>query len=249
MRQRQAVSLDRNDSDDVLDYADGRKAARKYVGPVDPASPIADATNWVSALGPFLDKHPRHPVVVLRRVSGRSQDYLETPFAQWITMRRFVRERGGVLVGGDEFAEVCSGWRRPYEGTDMLDRAVDLCVSEGAVLAALSVDRILRNFHYHSSQNPELTPTEAEFEMLAPRLRGVKMATAIPPIFSLAEVQAERNIIRSPRSKRPPGWLKIFHAPRISHSFRLRVLELSYGEIAKLVDAPRSNVERWCKKG
>jgi hypothetical protein len=119
-------------------------------------------------------------VVPVARVSHYSQT---KPIRQLSDVYIGIRELGAEVVGAH--ARVCSGWHPSW-----LRPALSLALRLNAVLVAMSTNRYIRNYAFHTSQNPVL-PTKLDFHRMD--TMGVRLFTILHPDTPENEVKSDQT--------------------------------------------------------
>lgn len=174
--------------------------------------------------------------IVLNRVSTRKQKP-ELP-----VYRRAIRKwcrRHGVTIARI-FKHVGQGSQLSW-----LKEPIRLARDHRYTLLAWSIDRAIR-----PTEDPYMKPKPEDIERLTKKLKGVTLATIIPPDLSAKKVNARRTrLFQKVRNKhggkhRPPS------ARRQDYRDLAKALHRqgeSYAQIARIVDEPnRQTIKNWC---
>ena len=168
---------------------------------------------------------------------------------------RLIAEKCGLEVVGD-FSEVKSGKTAYRDSSSQLHRAIEKCAETDAFLLAESTCRLIRAQDFHHSNNINAVPSKAEFEELATKANGVKLATLFDPDASFEEIRSNQTKRSHRCGKNKGGRPK---KTRSGDKTRRRVekrpdaiclseLGASVREIGNYLNVPSATVQDWLKK-
>ncbi len=234
MPRRRAADADRRPPDEPA----GRRSFR--------------ASDFIHDLADLAGAGTVTAVVLWCRVSARVQARTGNASDQEANLRRALQRLGIPVVAA--FLHVGPGW--DLHG-GRLAQAVQRAREHGAILVAETTDRFLRHPGYHSRENPDARPTEAQFRELARLAGGVVLATHLDPDASPAEVR-RYQALRGQQAKGSRGGRPKLHEAgykkRRRERLRPAVLRLwqsgrSVREIARRVRVPQTTVHNWISEG
>lgn len=130
------------------------------------------ASRYIMAASEATRKGTR--VVIVVRVSTSQQNHNRNLDDQLDTLRRWVADRGGVVVA--EVPHV-----GPGSDPSWLRQAATLARQLGAVLLAESVDRFVRHPDFNPKACPDAQPREIDLQELRHCTEGVILATLLSP--------------------------------------------------------------------
>ena len=228
-----------------------RRLQRRYVSD----SKTVKASNFIHPLKEYFKQHPNMIVILYNRESSRSQD------DNHVTNERVLRNRCkklGIPVI-NFYSETISG-KILNEDRKGLLQAVSKArakIKKGkhAVILAVSTDRVLRN-EYFTTNYPDITPTEKEYEQLKKLTCNVPLATLLHPDMPPNKVRGKqtrwgqkvkKSKVGQPKKPRP-GYFKKRRFEKLSQVLDLRKRYFSYREIEKMTSIPKTTASDWIKK-
>jgi hypothetical protein len=213
----------------------------------------AKASDYLYWLKDYYHEHPDMIVILYLRVSARSQDHNGNLQNQYRVLRKKLRRRGIPFITC--FREVGSGWVVDHTRGE-LRRAVRRARQyDNAVILAASSDRFLRNKFYNSQNNPEVLPTQAEFEKLRKLTKGVPLVSLLHPDKSWKKVRGyyskwgqkvKGNKGGRPAEKRT-GWTIDRREKFLPRVRRMLKKGKNITEISRKLSIARSTLDDWVK--
>ncbi|MHC4115514.1 MAG: recombinase family protein [Planctomycetota bacterium] len=218
----------------------------------------AKASNFLHWFKNYYYEHPDMVAILYNRESSNPQDYKHNHrIHEWV-LRRKCKKLNIPVIG--YYCETCSGKALNTDRQALLQavRKARAMIKEGkhAVILATSTDRFLRNIDFHTKDNPDVLPTEAEFEKLKKLTRCAPLASLLHPDRSWKKVrgyqskwgqQAKGN--KGGRSvEKRPGWTISRQKKKLPCVRRLLKKGMSVTQISKRVHVARSTVSDWIVK-
>jgi DNA invertase Pin-like site-specific DNA recombinase len=206
------------------------------------------ASNYIRHLPALLKAGLVSCVVLYCRVSGWAQFRRGNAEDQEAYLRQLLEPLGIEVV--EVFKEVGPGWDLCRS---QISEAIASARKHGAVVLAESPDRFLRSEHFHSKENQDALPTEAQFEELGRLADGVVLATYLPPDATPAEVRSYQRKrgqqIKNRKGGRPPkeqpGYKTRRREEWLPTVLRLHAKGMSQRGIHRRTKVARTTIQRW----
>jgi DNA invertase Pin-like site-specific DNA recombinase len=222
---------------------------KKWAAEECPKSPTGKASNYITQLDQYREKHPDMKVIFYGRVSSRTQGRKKNLKNQKIQLESEHINRNIPTLG--YYREICSG-RIIDDDRWALVAAVREAKKHNAVIVAASTDRFLRNYFYESD-HPEILPTEHEYEKLKKLTGNIPLLTLLDPDMDPLKVRGYQSKWgqgqKGKRGGRPrerrPGYKKQIREEKLPDVLRLYRDGKSIGYIAKMMDLAWSTVKDW----
>jgi len=152
----------------------------------------AQASKYLHHLKKYYKQHPYMIALIYVRVSTGAQGYKGNLDTYEKVLRRKLKKPNVPIVG--YYREVSSGWILDYDERRVLVNATKEAIKQKAVIVAASSDRFLRNRDFNTKTNPDVLPTEAEYERL-------KKLTCNVPLIILLHPDMRPKKVRSYQTK------------------------------------------------
>lgn len=196
---------------------------------------------------------PRSEYLTWCRVSDRMQRQRGNLDNQEHNLKCVADSVGATVIGGRSY--VGSGFEPSHEFLTL----VAIAKRTGATILAESVDRFIRNLHYHSKILPDLQPTDAELQKLADAADGVEMMVHLHPDSTPRATRSYQRMRGreakgnrggrpkkvTPVSSRPIGYGLRFNDSKIELAKLLQSCGLSIREVAMEMERSHSTVQGW----
>jgi len=222
---------------------------------VGPKSKTAQASKYLQHLDEYYKQQPDIQAILYCRDSTRHQGCNLDTYEE--VLRRELNQRGISIVGRC-YREICSG--SDFDNRWKLEQAVEkakklIAKGKRVVIVAPSSDRFLRN-KYFTTDQPDILPTEAEYEKLKELTCGVSLITLLDPDMPPEEVRgyqskwgqsAKGNKGGRPREKRP-GYKKQRRKEKLNKVIELHKQGVNPCQIAAFTLVPVSTINDWITK-
>lgn len=138
------------------------------------------------------------------------------------------------------------------QGTDfipVLKELADYARRHGAVLLAESESRFVRSRQFHSINNPDAKPSDAEFAELAAVTGGATLAILDPPDAEASARIRRGMCTRAKRGGRPcsPGEMKARRNREMPIALEM-LATCSLREVAIELDRPKASIQNWARQ-
>jgi hypothetical protein len=223
-----------------------------------PDSKAVKASEYLYHLKEYHKQHPDMRALIYPRVSSGAQGYNGNLDTYEKVLRRKLKKLNIPVVGC--YCEVSSGWIL-NEDRWALAKAVKKArryIRKGkpVVIISTSSDRFLRSRDFNTKTNPDVLPTEAEFEKLKKLTRNVPLGTLLHPDMPPRKVRSYQtkwgqkgkgNSGGRPKINKP-GYKKKRRIQKLPRVLRLRKKGASWGKINALTGIPKTTAADWVKK-
>ena len=208
------------------------------------------ASNYLHHAEVYFRQHPDMRVILYIRNSSRTARQRLNHIIHETVLRNWVEKRN-VPILGEPFVEFKSGRGLNHNRKELL-KAVRLARKHKAVIITTCTNRYLRN----KNKQADIPPTQQEFDTLIKLTRGVPLLTLLHPDLPPSRVRSRLTKwgqrIKGNKGGRTPKQKAGYFKQR---RMKLRPLALKYfhdekiiiSEIARMIDVPRSTVDRWIK--
>ncbi|MFB0556092.1 MAG: helix-turn-helix domain-containing protein [Phycisphaerae bacterium] len=216
----------------------------------------AKASDYLHHLDEYYKQHPDIQAIIYCRVSERTQGYKHNLNTYEKLLRRELKKRNIPVVG--RFREICSGCILNDDRLALVfavEKVKNHKTKRTTVIVSASSDRFLRN-EYFTTKEPDIIPTEAEFEKLIGLVDSVPLLTLLHPDMSPRKVRSYQSKwgqkAKGNQGGRPikktPGYKKKIRDKKLPTVIKLYKKGKTITYIAKRVNVPRSTVVDWIKK-
>ena len=225
-----------------------RRLREKYL----PVSKPAKASKYLHCLEEYIKKYPVIWVIIYIRVSTGPQGNKNLDTYEKVLRSILKKLNIHVLCC---YREIGSGWVLDEDRLPLVN-AVNEAKRRQAVIITTSADRFLRNIDFHTKQNSDALPTEAEFELLKELTNNVPLLTLLRPDMSPRKVRgyvtkwgqnAKGNKGGRPTENKS-GYKKQKRHDCLSHVLTLRKKGYSWGDIVKATGIPKTTAWDWVRK-
>lgn len=229
--------------------ANVRRLRERYLADLKPAK----ASEYLHHLKEYHKKHPNMKVVLYLRDSTRAQGHKKNLDTYEKVLRKKLKKLNVPVIGC--YREISSGWVLNGD-RERLVIAARKARKYGAVILAPSTDRFLRSRSFNTQTNPDVLPTEGEFEELKKLTCGVPLVTLLHPDMPPMEVRGYQTRwgqkAKGNKGGRPkinkPGYKKQRRLEKLLRVLRLHNRGATLGDIMALTDTPKSTVRYWIFK-
>jgi DNA invertase Pin-like site-specific DNA recombinase len=214
----------------------------------------AKASNYLHHLADYYKQYPDMVAIIYLRESACMQDYNDNGKSHKRVLRKKLKKLNIPIVGC--FYEVCSG-KKLNEEREALINAVRKAKSyNNTVIIATSSDRFLRHKDYHSVENPNILPTEANYMQLKKLTDVIPLLTLLSPDMPPMEVRGYQtrwgqktkgNKGGRPR-KKVAGYKKIQREQKLGRVIRLHNKGKKRSEIAYKTGIKLGTINDWIVK-
>jgi hypothetical protein len=213
----------------------------------------AKASKYIHHLDAYHRRHPDMPALIWCRVSGRTQHRKDNLRTQEKVLRRKLKARGIPVVGVCH--EVGSGWIKGKERAGLVEAVLKALKYANTAIVAISTDRFLRSRGFTTNE-PDLTPSEEEFEELKKLTGDVPLVTYLDPDMHPRKVrgfqskwgQKAKGNKGGPPLKKSPGYKKRRRLRNLPRVLRLQKGGKNPSQIAVRTGIARSTVCDWIVK-
>ena len=216
-------------------------------------SKTAKASEYLYHLKQYHKQYQDMIVVIYIRVSTGAQGYKRNLDTYEKVLRWKLKKLNITIIAC--YREVGSGWVLDGD-REVLVNAAKEAKKEKAVIVAPSADRFLRNKNFNTKTNPDVLPTEAEFEELKKLTGNVPLVTLLHPDRPPRKVRRYQTKwgqkVKGNSGGRPkenkPGYMKLRRQIKLPQMLRRRKKGESLGAISKATDVPKSTVADWVRR-
>lgn len=227
-----------------------RRLRERYL----PESKTAKAIEYLHHLKKYHKQHPDMIALIYARVSTGAQGYKRNLDTYEKVLHRKLKKLNIPVIG--YYPEISSGWILDYDERLALANATKEAINKKTVIVAPSADRFLRNRNFNTKTNPDVLPTEAEFEKLKKLTRNVPLVTLLHPDMPPMEVRSWQTKwgqkVKGNNGGRPiqkrPGYKKMRRDKKLPTVLKLLKRGKNPTEIAKKVRVARSTISDWIEK-
>ena len=219
----------------------------------------AKASEYLHHLDEYHKQHPNIRAIIYCRVSIRLQEDTTHNLDTYEKLLRRELKKRKIPVAVRCYREICGGWILNEDRLALVHAVEEAKNHKGrkrtTVIIAASSDRFLRNIDF-TTEEPDIIPTEAEFEKLIELTCDVPLLTFLPPDMSPKKVRgyqikwgqkAKCNQGGRPR-KKTPGYKKRIKEEKLPTLKQLYKEDKTPSHIAKRLNIPYTTISDWIKK-